>query len=285
MANMEKKTERSIGWRSRMVFAVLSLVIAVSIVIIDYVTGDKIEVALFYLVPIFLAVWFSWKCIALSIAIGSGFIDELINFVVRQPYSIVDMWNATIKIVFYLIFVYVLAALKETLDQERLLSRSDPLTGLINSRYFYEIGDAEIQRALRYKRPFSIAYMDIDNFKSFNDSLGHHAGDALLCAIAEKVKKMIRRTDAFARLGGDEFAILFPETSADSLRSVIARIQNALIGMTMPNTVPVTFSIGAVSNTGHPCSIDELIKTADGLMYSAKHSGKNKVKAETLSGR
>lgn len=284
MANMEIKTGRRIGWRSRAVFTVLSLAIAVFVGIIDYATGDKLEIALFYLLPVSLAAWFSWRYIALAIAIGSGFANELMNFVAQQPLSIVGKWNTTIKIVSYLIFAYLLMALKAVLNQERLLSRSDPLTGIINSRYFYEIGDAEIQRAVRYKRPFSIAFMDIDNFKSFNDNLGHSAGDALLCAVADKVKNRIRRTDAFARLGGDEFAILFLETNAGSLRSALARIQDALTEMSMPNAVPVTFSIGAVTNTGRPCTIDELIKIADGLMYSAKHSGKNNIKAETLSG-
>lgn len=265
-------------WGSGLIFAVLSLILVLFIGSIDYLTGYDINISYLYLLPIFLAAWFSWRYAALSIAISIGFADELMNFIALEPRSAIDMWNAAVKIIFYVTSVYVLLALKAALEGEKKLSGEDPLTGLVNSRRFYEIGNAEIQRSLRYRHPFSIAYMDIDDFKSVNDSLGHHAGDEFLRAIAEKMKNTVRRNDTIARLGGDEFAVLFPETGADSVKAAVGRLRDGLLNMKMPDKGPMVFSIGVITDAGRPCAFDDIIKASDRLMYESKRSGKNMVK-------
>ena len=105
------------------------------------------------------------------------------------------------------------------------MARIDFLTGVLNSRAFYQIATAEIQRSGRYGHPLTLAYIDLDNFKTVNDEFGHSTGDELLKTVARTFSDNLRSSDYVARLGGDEFAILMTETSAQAALNVVARIQ------------------------------------------------------------
>ena len=96
------------------------------------------------------------------------------------------------------------------LHEERELARTDPLTGLGNRRFFADLAAIEISRTRRYHRSLTLAYIDVDRFKSVNDKLGHAAGDALLVKVAEVLGKHLRTSDLMARVGGDEFARFCP---------------------------------------------------------------------------
>ena len=257
--------------------AAFALFFITGVAIIDFNTGYKTAVSLLYLVPIILTAWFSWRPTAFLIAGLSGVSDSVVNIIMRKPYADINTLNSLTQFVFFGVFTYVLLELKKSQGILRKLSRTDSLTGLVNSGYFFEIGNGEIQRTLRYKHPFSVVYIDVDNFKTVNDTIGHSAGDALLRKIAENVRSTIRSTDTMARMGGDEFAILMPETNDKAAGSAIGRIQNSLLSINMPKGAQVTFSMGVF--TGNEChsSFNEVIKAADKLMYAAKHSGKNKV--------
>ena len=134
------------------------------------------------------------------------------------------------------------------------------------------------------KHPFTLAYIDLDNFKTVNDQLGHATGDQVLRTVVSSVKKNIRRTDIVARLGGDEFALLLPETNQESARVVLSKIQDGLLEEMRKNNWPVTFSIGVLTCRVAPPSTDALVSMADELMYSVKHDGKNGVKYATYAG-
>lgn len=259
--------------------AVLSLIFILVVAVADFVTEYKTAVSLLYLVPMALAVFFSWAYIAIPIAVLSGISDTLFDYSTHHKFTEINTINSATQTIFFLIFVYVLLALKKSQSRLRILSKTDPLTELANGRYFFETVNSEIQRALRYKHPFTIVYLDVDNFKSVNDTLGHNAGDALLREISSKVNSTVRNTDTMARLGGDEFAILLPETSSDNAKGAINRIQNSLSQIKASNGTQITFSIGVITNNFRPCTFDEIIMAADGLMYEAKHSGKNAVKS------
>lgn len=148
------------------------------------------------------------------------------------------------------------------------------MTEVLNSRAFHEIVAIELRRVDRHKHPITLAYLDVDNFKQVNDTLGHSAGDSLLHAIAVTIRHNIRLSDTVSRLGGDEFAILMPETDSDNAKKAINKLHEYLIKMVQQNKYPVTFSIGVVS-CHYLCKFDELIKAADKLMYSVKSRGKN----------
>jgi diguanylate cyclase (GGDEF)-like protein len=167
--------------------------------------------------------------------------------------------------------------------QEREHAHNDYLTGVANVRHFYVQAQIELARSLRYKRPITIAYIDLDHFKKVNDTLGHSTGDKVLQAVAGTIRSTVRSTDFIARLGGDEFAILMPETSLDQAGIIIRKIQKSLQDMVNDNSWSITFSIGVVTCNDPGCSIQAMIREADDLMYFAKKEGKNTARFRFLN--
>jgi diguanylate cyclase (GGDEF)-like protein len=179
---------------------------------------------------------------------------------------------------FFLLVNYTVSSLKTSLERERDMARTDYLTRVANSRYFSEVASQEIKRAGRYQHPFTVAYLDIDDFKQVNDRWGHSTGDELLGLVAHTIRNNIRSTDAVARLGGDEFALLLPETGYDAAAVVVQKVYLSLLAAMGGKAWPVTFSIGVVTFRTPPDSVDGMLKVADAFMYSVKHSGKNRIK-------
>ena len=135
----------------------------------------------------------------------------------------------------------------------------------------------EIGRAQRTQRPITFCYIDLDNFKSVNDTHGHETGDELLRHVVGALSAHVRPTDLLARVGGDEFAILLPETDYDQAHAVLKRLVAELRAEMNSNNWPVTGSIGAITYTSVPGSVDAMVRRADDLMYDAKKHGKNRL--------
>jgi len=169
--------------------------------------------------------------------------------------------------------------------QEKQLSRIDFLTGIKNRRYFIELANMEINRTRRYEHPFTMLCIDLDNFKVVNDSFGHSTGDILLRLVARTIWENIRVTDTVARLGGDEFAILMPETGRDVAEVIIQRVQKINLDYMRKHGWPVTLSIGVVTFTNPPSTVDEVLRISDRLMYTAKKNGKNRIEYEVFGTR
>jgi diguanylate cyclase (GGDEF)-like protein/PAS domain S-box-containing protein len=169
--------------------------------------------------------------------------------------------------------------LRVALENEKNLARLDFLTQIPNRRAFSEILQAEAARSRRYKRPLTLAYIDLDNFKQINDQLGHEIGDELLRLIAQTIQGNVRATDTISRLGGDEFALLLPETGGGEACAVIAKLRAILLEKVEERKWPVTFSIGVATFAKPGESVAQMVKVADDLMYSAKNEGKNRVTA------
>ena len=167
--------------------------------------------------------------------------------------------------------------IKSKLAQEEALADTDYLTGLKNSRSFYEHVEKEAVRSRRYGRPFTMAYLDLDNFKFINDTMGHDTGDEVLRSVAAIIKDNLRQSDVSSRLGGDEFAVLFPETNYNAAEAIIKNLVPLLSGSMTSNSWPVSFSIGAVSFVTTMSTVREMIKTVDDVMYEVKKSGKNNI--------
>ena len=181
----------------------------------------------------------------------------------------IGRWNAEV----YLDRAMVQAGIVKQLIQ---LSRTDHVTGLHNQRYLYESLEREIRRAVRTGSPLTIALLDVDNFKQYNDAHGHLMGDRALADIGKALLESIREgTDSAYRYGGDEFMVILSGTDLNQGRKSIKRILKN-IERTLPEVL--TFSVGI--SLLHSCQdIAPFIKSADFAMYSAKKSGGNLIQS------
>jgi diguanylate cyclase (GGDEF)-like protein len=243
----------------------------------DYLTGSEIAFSIFYLIPISLVTWRVGRRAGVPISFLSALI-WMISDRAASPHAmnvIIASWNGLVRLSFFIIQTLLLSSLKKTLDHEKKLSRTDALTEIGNSRHFFEILGNEMERSRRSGRSFTVVYMDIDDFKTVNDRMGHPGGDMVLQMLAGALSRNLRRIDAVARLGGDEFGILMPETGQEAAEKILERIREALSAELEKTHCPVTLSIGAVTFARPGHTVEEAIKIADDLMYSVKNRGKN----------
>jgi diguanylate cyclase (GGDEF)-like protein len=271
--------------KSKLFHIITSTIIACTLGCLDYITGYEFSIYLFYVLPIFLATWFVNQYFGYGFSVASAVMGLVVDITTHRPYSdiLFPIWDTLIRLAFFVIITHLLSSLKYLSHRERELSRTDHLTGAANSRHFYEAAQKETHRLRRHQHPFTVAYIDVDNFKHINDQFGHAKGDLVLKAVVDSIKKNIRAIDMVARLGGDEFALLLPETSEESARSTLKKVHGTLLEEMRRHQHPVTFSIGAVTYKTAPKSVDELVKIADELMYSAKLGGKNAIKFSTFA--
>jgi diguanylate cyclase (GGDEF)-like protein len=176
--------------------------------------------------------------------------------------------------------VYLERIARSFLAVAERMAVTDGLTGLFNRRYLDNTLDEELSRAGRHGRPLTIAMIDIDHFKRFNDAHGHQTGDRLLRDLTKLMGQNVRAEDSIARYGGEEFVIIFPETSlgdgvlaAEKLRQATADRFPVGDGQTFP----VTISIGLAAFPGDGTTGDELIRAADERLYRAKAEGRNRI--------
>ncbi len=151
---------------------------------------------------------------------------------------------------------------------------TDMLTGLLNHRAFHERVRAEASRALRHRRRLSVALLDIDHFKTINDTLGHQAGDEVLVAVAQRLSEIVRDEDVLARVGGDEFALLLPETRRVQAFATVERARAAVATELLPRDVHLTMSAG-ICDLDTAGDADRLVRLADGALYWSKAHGRN----------
>jgi diguanylate cyclase (GGDEF)-like protein len=250
---------------------------------IDYATGYEISISIFYLLPVFFVSWFGKRSHAVIISFLSAAVWLWADLTSGHVYShfAIPVWNSVMRLGFFLIGAFLLSRIKKLLEIERTSARVDPLTGVANSRAFRELAEREISRSVRFERPFTLAYIDIDDFKLVNDTLGHSHGDILLRSVARTIKDHTRSTDIVSRVGGDEFTIFFPETDEKDATKAINKVREKLLDLVKKQSWPVTFSIGAVT-CYESCRLDELIKEADALMYFVKRRGKNGIESKTF---
>jgi diguanylate cyclase (GGDEF)-like protein len=245
---------------------------------VDYLTRHQTPISLFYALAIVATAWFSWPAASAGAAMLSGICMAAVTAAFAGPHTSATATSMPAQSAFFLAFAAILMAFKYLQDQLGRMSTIDPLTELVNSRHFLAIGSVEIERSQRYKHPFSIIYIDIDDFKDINETVGHGAGNELLREIARTIKAMIRRTDTVARLGGDDFALLMPETGESAVKAVVARIQAKAADIKAPHAKKVTFSFGVITAAGHGGAFDEMVRMAHTLMREAKGHGKNTAK-------
>jgi diguanylate cyclase (GGDEF)-like protein len=158
------------------------------------------------------------------------------------------------------------------------LATTDGMTKLYVHRYFQLLLDQEMKRSCRHNKKFSLIMMDIDNFKSFNDTYGHQLGDKVLKDVASAAKKISRSEDIAARYGGEEFVMILPETDSRQAMNLAERIRASVAEIEIPHEnqkLHVTISLGVSTYPDHSDNKEELIHAADAALYTSKNRGKN----------
>ncbi|MGH3086608.1 MAG: GGDEF domain-containing protein, partial [Rubrobacteraceae bacterium] len=163
----------------------------------------------------------------------------------------------------------------------RRSANMDPLTSLNNQSYFRRAASRRLAQARIYGMPLSLAMLDLDDFKAYNDVFGHEAGNSMLRFVADVLKRSFRADDIVARYGGEEFVVLL-NTGQPNAAAVLERIRERVETMSSPENNDltkrrVTVSIGLAKLSGETRSVEDLIEAADRALYVAKSSGKNRV--------
>jgi len=192
-------------------------------------------------------------------------------------------WGSQVSRIFLLLIASALSSVIVLRARDlRRLSAIDRMTGVFNRGHFDERILGELSRAQRVQRPLSVAMLDVDHFKQFNDRYGHAAGDAGLRAVAERVRLMTRRSDVLARYGGEEFVLLLPDTgpniALEKLEEIRAEVQSLVIELPRgQGTVTLTLSAGIATFPDDGQSAEELVDQADSRLFRAKGLGRNRV--------
>ena len=260
----------------RVAVLLLGLALIAGIAWLDNVTGPKLLLNVFYLLPVMLVAW-------VTASTAYGLLAVLATFLVGPLESYLDglgfyslpvaAWNAGMRTAVFCIVLLLLAEVRKLVARLQEQSLTDELTGLANRRAFLDVAAREIERSRRYRHELSLAYLDIDAFKAANDRFGHAVGDRVLIALAGLARATARSVDTVARIGGDEFVILMPETDAPAALPLVERLRAACSRAASTGAEPVTCSIGLVTFERAPSDLEELLTSADALMYEAKAAG------------
>ena len=252
---------------------------------LDYAIGTVVSVDLLYVVAVLAVGWVGCRRHAVAVAVlaaTASLAAHLATAGGEPPLPIV--WHALTDMAVLILLAVLLDSLYRAVDRQRQLAEVDSLTGALNRRAFEIAAERERRRASRQGTPLSLAYLDVDHFKRANDRLGHHAGDRLLEAVAAAIARAVRATDLLARMGGDEFVLLLPETDAREAMTVVQRVRAVTAAAARAAGYPVALSAGIATFRGVPESVDIMLAAADGLLYKAKESGRDRVMGAVVPG-
>ena len=261
---------------------VIGLVGVALIGLLDYLTGYELSFAIFYIAPLCFVAWFGGRTNGILISAVSAVTVYLVNRMVGDPLShpAILCWDAATKLCFFIAIAVLLSGRRRAQERQKTLALKDQLTGAINDRAFKAVMEMEMNRAHRHQRPFTLAYIDVGNFKAINDTLGPRTGDELLRVVVQSMRKNLRQAAVVARVGGDEFALVLPETQYDSAQVVLERTRTAVLEAMQQNNWPVTLSIAALTCIHAPLSLNVLLKHADDMLSAVKINDKGGIHHE-----
>lgn len=278
---------RSIRWVAdlpRPLLAALAVAMVGGLGYLDIAAGPVITLSVFYLVPITLATWClgrNWG-FAAAVACGALAFYDTIDMVPPGMPLVVPLWSAAAHVTFFAMMMWLVGALRESVEHHKALASTDEMTGVGNRRAFLDAAARELSRSRRTGQPLTVIFTDLDNLKPVNDKFGHAAGDKVLRATARTVREHVRTCDAVARIGGDEFVVLLPGTDGAQAKAVVRKLRLLLADVMDFHGWPVTFSMGVLTIHEPPADADEIVRRADALQYAAKHGGKDMAVFEVL---
>ena len=279
MSPMVFLLHRRLASAPRQAVAALCFLLIPLLGMVDHLTGHEVSFSIFYLIPLAAATWYCGRSFGLAaclIAAGTWLCVDLTG---GRVYSMpcIPYWNALVRLGFFLTTVSLLLVVKRYVGREKLLARTDPLTGVHNRRAFDEWLSHYLHIGARHKESFALGYIDLDNFKQINDTAGHDTGDQVLCSVASVLVSSLRDIDIVGRLGGDEFVVLLPKTDCQRAVAIFDRLHQELLSAMRTSSWPVGFSIGAAVFLTMPETTEQALKIVDNLMFHVKRNGRNSV--------
>lgn len=275
------KRFKQVGWT----YEVLSLIESVSALV--YVPVDELRVLWFYTnipcVFILLGQRSGWVVTGLTLV---GFL--MINPQLEQPYSPSAVATAVLAMLYLGVAFHAYVdrsmsyfkRMRDYNNQLQDMASHDPLTRVLNAGAYYRACDQQIHASQRANQPFAVLFIDLDHFKSINDTYGHAVGDDVLRAVAQTLQSAVRRSDIVGRIGGEEFSVFLPNTQvqgaqqlAETLRLAIESIHMEVDGVRLK----ITASIGVAAKRYEQETMQAIQQHADQAMYEAKRGGRNRV--------
>jgi len=262
----------------------VSLVLIVVIGTIDFYTGFEFSVSFLYIFPVILATWAKGWRFGIASALFAAIVWSVALYTAGfpAPRSSYPIWNTFMRFCVLATVGYTFSFFKQVLESEIQDARYDHLTGIANRREFLNVLETEINRSNHSQIPFSVAFLDLDNFKELNDAAGHGAGDHTLRAVGMALQQTCRKMDLPGRIGGDEFALLLPDTDELTARAIIERFRERFAFEMQHNQWALGVSIGIINSHGNNLSAVQILNAADYVMYKAKRGGKNQVHFKAL---
>lgn len=238
------------------------------------------------IVPVFLVAWFGGLAqgIAASVLAACMWVAGDLLSGREWTKGWIPFVNGLVRLATYCFIAFLAARIRALLRHQAEMATRDSLTGLMNQRAFFEAGQAEALRASRYGHPMAVVFLDLDDFKVLNDTLGHDAGNEALVAVGDALTKALRSTDSVARLGGDEFAVLLHEIGEKSAVAA-ARKMSEKVEAALEAYPPVTASIGVVWYEWPRGEFKAMLKAADAQMYEVKHGGKGRFRVRKFAAK
>jgi diguanylate cyclase (GGDEF)-like protein len=252
---------------------------------VDYATGPRVVLNVFYLLPVMLVAWAAASTLCGVIIAAATFLVGPVEawatgFAYLSPGEAI--WNGAMRLAVFTIVLVLMARMRGLVARLATQAMVDELTGLGNLRALRETLGNELERGRRFGHPLSLAYIDLDGLKVVNDRFGHAAGDRLLVTFAAVARSNSRVVDTVARVGGDEFVVLLPETTADAALLMLDRLRGSFAKAAGRSTSPHTCSIGLASFEVMPADVDTALSVADRLMYQVKARGGDDVEASEI---
>jgi len=262
----------------------LSIVFVSITALFDFYTGFELSFSIFYILPISIASWFKGRNLGVGMSIFSAIVWFLVDHFSGHLYSnaAIPYWNGFVRLGFFILITSLIWEIKIRLYKETEYARVDNLTRLLNARFFKDSAQNQMNLAVRHNHKIVFGYIDLDNFKKVNDTMGHSEGDRVLKSVGEALIASIRTSDLAGRLGGDEFVVFLPETDRSGAELVFKKIHNRLKEIVKEKKWPVGFSIGVAVFENIPSHVDEALHFADNLMYRVKKAGKNNILYEEI---
>jgi len=293
-----RKTDK-VGRYDRLVFAWLSITIFFILLLNFTLRASFVTIAFDAIVPLAIYVFSPLKLIynialALGFSTGTLYVDYFYQLGVDPL-----IWNTVITGQLVAHALGIVSGLqirsyrrisfkayvqeKDAKEMVAYLANIDPLTKSLTRRQFFNIGESEFLRFLRYRRQLSMLVLDADHFKNINDTYGHYAGDLVLRNLSLVILEQKRAQDTLGRLGGEEFGLLLPETTLEQAKVVAERIQKACEQtpcVVDENLIHSTISVGVTEAGPVDKSFEDVLRRADRMMYKAKEAGRNRIAVE-----